>query len=598
METSAKIFFTSLLLVLISFPLSNAQTQLQVKDVTFIPNTISAKSGVIVVAEVEGTGPLRVSWFVPTYYGQGYNVIGNLFKIDEGKYMCYFSNTDQESTCGPSPFIEPNMGDYLGNPPVEFVVWAQSPLKEEQNDMTSKTEQVYVGSIKLNPLLSVEEGKLYMIVYPTNIVDSVKYEIYDEKINKITEGQLEWDALKGGYTKTIPYRDNYYYAAFSAISTNDVAGNVVRVPKEIETGGISANLLIDDVIIHDAVVTKNMQTTFHKLFKITNLGNTLRNLHVEIPSALSSYLEIHLENDTIEANDTVYMDVIIKNIAADTDIRTTADLMSGNEKVGEIKVNIEVSVIKGDVSTALPKITPSVWLDEYELGPVEKEFTIRNDFGTDIYLNYSASGDIRNIIDVEAPSQISAFSTEKIKIRLNPRSKGKVTGVFSVNTNAGSIEIPIAVGFYEKISDQINTTEELLNELESKLTDEQKAKLYTLLTEIESDINSATRYTGTGDYEEASKSIERAKAKIETVAKVIASGVGIGTINYNGGSDDSGYDENGYTETPEDSGLLVIVLIVLIGVGAGVGIWYYFTKIKQPGSEEEEWEEELEDEFD
>jgi hypothetical protein len=589
-----KVLLSSLFVVFIILLSSsvNAQyTQLQITDVTFIPRTVSAKSGVIVVAEVEGEGSIRVSWYSPTYFGGGYNVIGNLFKIDDGKYICYFSNTDQESMCGPSPFIEPNMGDYIGNPPTEFIVWAQSPLKEEQNEMTSKTEQVYVGSIKLNPVLTVEGGKLYMLVYPNNIVTSVKYEIYDKKINKLAEGELEWDPVKGGYTKGIPYSDNYYYVAFSALSSNDAGGNVVRIPRETENQtGISANLIIDDIVIHDAVVMKNMQTTFHRLFKITNLGNTLTNLRVDVPSALSSYLEIDLENTTLQTNDTIYMDVIIKNIAADTDIRTTANLMSGNEKVGEIKVNIEVSVIKGEVSTTLPRITPATWSDEYELGVVDKEFVISNNAGLDIYgINYTASGEIKNIISVETPKQLTAYSTEKIKMRLNPRSAGTKTGVVSINTNAGSIEIPISVTFYEKVLDKVSAAEQSLQELESKMTDDQKTKLSQVLTNIEDDIQSAKTYSTRGNYKEAVKEIEKAEAKIDILGKIIASGLGTGTI-------DTG-QPNGYTvpdSGDEGSNLTLIIIISIIGVGAAVGAWYYFTKIRKS---EEEWEEEIEEEF-
>ena len=95
-----------------------------------IPERVTADAGFLAIADPAPLADevVRVEWWVDSegsvaYYG--------LFPKIADQWVCYFSNTDTASTCGPSPFFITTVN--LGS------VWQMKLTSVNQNGDTSNT---------------------------------------------------------------------------------------------------------------------------------------------------------------------------------------------------------------------------------------------------------------------------------------------------------------------------------------------------------------------------------------------------------------------------------------------------------------------------
>ena len=87
---------------LVFFLLLGTAAALQTPSAQLIPSNISANSSFLMTVDMGiTTDSVRVMWSTPgIMFG-----VGSVPKSGS-KYICYFSSTDEASTCGPGPFAE------------------------------------------------------------------------------------------------------------------------------------------------------------------------------------------------------------------------------------------------------------------------------------------------------------------------------------------------------------------------------------------------------------------------------------------------------------------------------------------------------------
>ena len=166
------VFFASLILLASVFA-SCVEAQLSQPQITFIPDQLSAGSSFAIVVDpgdVEGSA--RITWVS----GEGYG----LFPLIDGKYMCYFSGTDSNSICGPSPFKLPTTEGYPYLMDINTV--------DSEGNQGNTSINIEVGGLKLDPRITLTgDGKAIMVVYVIGgVADSVTYRVYDSSFNPVT----------------------------------------------------------------------------------------------------------------------------------------------------------------------------------------------------------------------------------------------------------------------------------------------------------------------------------------------------------------------------------------------------------------------------
>ncbi|HLD77600.1 MAG TPA: hypothetical protein VJB16_01090, partial [archaeon] len=84
---------------------AGAVLTLPANQVTFIPDKL-AGNGSFLMEVAPGIAGARVSWLIPAAGETGYGQVPK----QGSRWFCYFSNSDNESTCGPTPFSLSTLG--------------------------------------------------------------------------------------------------------------------------------------------------------------------------------------------------------------------------------------------------------------------------------------------------------------------------------------------------------------------------------------------------------------------------------------------------------------------------------------------------------
>ncbi len=555
--------------------------------VTFIPEKFSANASFIAVADPgEYSKSIRVRWQV---FGIA-DGFGS-FPRSGNRWVCYFSNTDEKSTCGPTPFYA---SKYQGSE--TFIPYTFSVnISDAYGQESGFQDTVNAGDIELTINITTNNnGMVDITVWSDTGVTGVSYKTYNSSIDLLPEksGSLVYYTPIRGYIGNISLGPGEYYMAFAAQNSGGTSfgGDLVRfVIKGEETGGayVPADLEIDAVSL-DVMVTKG-QSFSQGGFRIRNLGNeSIADLSTSIISALSPYLSITLGNSTIEGKGTIYFTVNLNNIQNSMEIGTQADIVSNGTVIGRIPVNITISVMNecdgsagGDCPACVSgdlSISPSTWIETSTVGEtIYRTFTLSNlGNSTMDNISYSATGTIGSIASVVLPNSIAPGSSGIVNVSLSTPSPGRYSGTIEIDTGAGTANIVVSAEFFQDISGDVDSLQQEFSSFRMNLSLDQENLFYYILDDIDSDISSADSYKDS-DYTRAKEYYDSASAKFSLLQNVIALGAAVQPVSAGGGFD--------FT-------LVIIVVVVLVVVFVA----FKFLKKHGLGSgKESAGEEEFED---
>jgi hypothetical protein len=343
MVSERAVFFSVLVLMLslmLAFP---SGAQLQDPDVSFIPDGehISAGSSFVMIADPGSvSGSARIAWKLCDITCQ----YGN-FPLIEGRYMCYFSDTDEDSTCGPTPFRFPT-GNCEGCLGVPYTMELES-IDMEGNIGNSSIE-IDIGGIKLTPEITVNGTDVDILVYIGKPTDTITYKVYDARFGDVTLDYESLERVTGQpwFRGSIDLSPGTYYFAFKAESDDDFGGGIERVDIEGDETSTPGGELQGEKLVVDMLVKQgSIPGDISNKRIINTLNKTFTDVTVSVPSHLRSYFQVDVDapNGTIGPYDTVYYVVSFKSITGGLDANTVASIMSNGTKVGEIPLSIRIS---------------------------------------------------------------------------------------------------------------------------------------------------------------------------------------------------------------------------------------------------------------
>ncbi len=220
------VLILTVLLVLIGIGMISALPE---PSITVFPNSLSPNSSFVMIVDPMTTQtPIRMAWSVYNPNMDGNYIMGQLPKIN-GKGICYFSNTDKNATCGPTPFM--GTGQML----VEAFITASDEQGRQQYVNGSKV--VELGDIVLNGEPYLKEGNKNIVLlayYMTQSqVDNILYSVYDENM-KILSGlndrptQFNTTPTPGFYAE-LSLPSGIYYISSVARKGEDYGGKMDRI---------------------------------------------------------------------------------------------------------------------------------------------------------------------------------------------------------------------------------------------------------------------------------------------------------------------------------------------------------------------------------
>lgn len=191
-------------------------------DVIILPDekVLSVNSAVLIKVDPKTTEkPMRITWSV---YNTGSIGLGSFPATTDGKGLCYFSNSDGNATCGPSPFF--NSG------PTEMYINVITP-----SGATNKTIPLNISSVSV-PLTNVNrvDNTVNMFFYMAQKA-WMKYSIYKDDLSiYTTERPLEYDIVQARYAGNITLNPGVYYFTFMVNESGTYGSTLKRI--EIPSG--------------------------------------------------------------------------------------------------------------------------------------------------------------------------------------------------------------------------------------------------------------------------------------------------------------------------------------------------------------------------
>lgn len=544
------------LIVMILLPISISA--LETPDVTIYPSNISANSSFLIAVDMHtiGNESIRVTWIAPGVEN-GYG----LFPKSGDKYICYFSNTDSESTCGPNPYTTP------------FTYTMQLNAINQRSETSNKTLTLSVGGIAIIPQISVIDKTAYMIVLTTGIPNSVYYTVYHTNLTEAKASRrMDYSPATDKYNANVTLIDGEYYIVFEASSTSDFGGGVKRIVigEDVAAPGgdqspshEGANISVDKIKLNVLIPSPGEEREVSG-FKLTNLRDSeLPNLSVSVPSDLSKYLDISFDKLRLDENETTFFTVELDNIQNGMNINASIPVKSGTETIGEILADIKVSVLGGSggvtqVSQDLRvEPDPIISGDYLRTETITKEFTLKNLGTGDITdISYEISSNIEDITEVDLPASVSGGMSEKATVRITPGYTGTYAGTVKIETSAGSVTVAVNIRAYRDIGSEIELKRTELDGIETDLSSEMQALLSGIFEIIRNNIDSAKTDFDNKDYLDAEKGFASIEGQI-TVMNDLSRLLTPGQIPDGGGS------------APPVAGLnptVVIIIIIIVVV--------------------------------
>jgi hypothetical protein len=327
------------LMVLTALPVL---AQLPEPEVTFIPDQLSAESSFVMIADPGSVGgSVRITWVTDEGYGH--------FPWIDGEYMCYFSDTDYQSTCGPSPFRYPTAPET----PYLLDVFTF----DSEGNQGNTTVEVEIGGLKIIPDVTVDfdEGSVKLLAYTTPaIADSISYRVFDSSFSPKTSGYLSMSRITGTpyYNGSVELEPGTYYIAFKAETPDDFGGGMIKVDMAGGDGNGYEGILQADPVDIEVVVEAGAEPSLPVSKRIINtLNQSFEGVSISLPADISKYVTITIPNSTIEAYQTMYYSINLHSISSSLDINTVADIKSkAGTVLGEIPVKMKISYTSGGVT--------------------------------------------------------------------------------------------------------------------------------------------------------------------------------------------------------------------------------------------------------
>jgi hypothetical protein len=208
-------------LMAFSFLLCAGLAKAEVPDVTILPDEkiISVNAPLVIKVDPKTSEtPMRVTWSV---YNTGNIGLGS-FPLVNGKGLCYFSNTDGNATCGPSPFF--NAGE------TELYVFVVTPTQAYNKTLYLN---ISPSSIPMGGVNKVD-NTVYMYIN-VDQKDMMKYSIYKDDLSIYqSERPLDFDVADGRYEGNITLNPGVYYFTFIMNDSGTYGSALKRI--EIPSG--------------------------------------------------------------------------------------------------------------------------------------------------------------------------------------------------------------------------------------------------------------------------------------------------------------------------------------------------------------------------
>jgi len=563
----------------------SAAYAIQITGIELYPAAPSASAGFIAVVRAVTNASAKVSWMSPEACAELKDSCFGQFQRSGDAFVCYFSNSDANATCGPSPFRTPGFQ-------YNFVVYGV-----ESGPVVEQKKQIVTGAVPFNVFVqTVANGTNSTVkIQVFQLMDSVSYKIYDSGMVEKASGSLQRNEY-GTFVGDLPYSGSYRYIVFSGTGPSGTAGGAVTVPAaptQQSTAAQTYNVEAQEVKVYDAVVKQGSSWKYRNC-RVTNRGDAIQNLTVKVPDALKKYLKATLDNTTLAPNASTMLALEIPSLQSHLELSTALPLMIGDKQVGEAEVNIKISIVAdeaGGKAREPPSVAPSIIDKDYLLQETKESLSVINNDGSSIsILKYSAA-DLGVPINVTLPEgEIAPAASGKVEVTFKPVAAGTYRGLLALETDAGNALVFMRITFHSNSSSRASELASALDAALAGLSTSQKSKLSSATKSVEDDLTAAGSSFDSGYYSDAEAKLASADAKI-TMLKAAATALK-GSAS-DGGSGDSGSGSGTGDTTPVGGGFdpTIIIIVLIIGLGA-FGAWYYFKKVRKSG-----WEGEVEDDF-
>jgi hypothetical protein len=321
-------------------------------DVRIIPANVSKNADFVLTVDPHATASesVRVMWIVGGVEG----AFGLLPKSGDA-YVCHFSSSDPLSSCGPGPFRLPTAPDY----PEQLIITSVSSSGQSFNI----TVPVQVGGIELGNEVNVDRNMVFMKAWPVqSSVGGISYDVYDANtLEKLTgrSGSLEYQPSMFTYTGSINLTNGEYFIAFQTSGSQDWGGTLSRVTVGSGPGSGTSIYNIEIASGTWRPVINSGQSKDLTLFGIKNYeAFNLTGLRAVVPADLRPYLNVTLPS-ALSPGATEYYTLTIHNLYNGIDITSAADLYANDTKIGEIPLDIEVTIINGTAPTNFCDTAPA-----------------------------------------------------------------------------------------------------------------------------------------------------------------------------------------------------------------------------------------------
>jgi len=334
-------------------------------DLTYYPTKVTADAGFLAVADPHPgvNDVIRVEWLKSAGVG-GTGALMGLFPKIGNQWICYFSNSDQNSTCGPSPFTTTTA---FGG---EWSLQLTSINQDE--DSATQSHVVEVGGIDLTPsstTIDTNDETVDVIICPREVetglgklVNSINYHVYKSDMTDTgISGTIDFDAGIGCNVGTIDTGLGIFFITFDGEESGagtDFGGVAINVSVTRTSGiGPSGYVIDAETIIKSLGFTLPGQS-FTGTGNLTNLGeNNLTNITVNT-SLYESQLNITVNptnNGILEPDESTTFSYTVGNIASNeglylntwfdihSNVTVDGTVIDENEKVGEVIMKLSVS---------------------------------------------------------------------------------------------------------------------------------------------------------------------------------------------------------------------------------------------------------------
>lgn len=518
--------------------------------VTFIPDTVSARSSFLMVVD-PGAANARVNWLIPTVDGAEYGQVPK----EGGRWFCYFSNTDAKSSCGPSPFnfstYDAQNQQFFDQFQVQVNTTALGGSGAEVRDGALLSR--HVGSIK--PTLQVTnstnaDGSMTLLleVYApaSDPVNTVVVDAYYANLTKLgaqsgvqlekTPGEAYWSG------KSITLAPGDYFLAVTARGDLDFGGSItqVTVPGSAAATACTPATGSGPVRIDDGgtieVVTGKERVAVTTKTKVTNRGTApWTDISFIVPTALTGYLKPSLTNGTqattsVKVNESAFLVVELAGIDRGMEVNTSFTIVARNgtatvepKAVGEVPFAAKVSYLNDQqgcpgvvgVSATPTSISASAAVGE----AVELKFKLVNGAtATANILGKTSAG--LGAVEFETADGVLPGNTASVIATVTPAQTGTLTGSITIATDQGDVTVPVTLTVRASPASGIGTVKANLESYRNALTAAESSALATALADVEAGLTAAETKAADGDIEGAERALLAAEAKLEALRSV------------------------------------------------------------------------------